>query len=492
MLLVVPLAWRNGFFDINRVKVQFILFAVPIFFILFCAVSVCTNNQIVCIFRRGEMVSVFLTLTAFLLSCTVSSAMQGFSQETLFGTDGRLCGLLFLLCCGLAFVVIACGSLDGRIIANLSAFAAATVALLGLLHAYGVDPFGFYDRIKQSQISSFLSTIGNIDFFGAYLSMMFPVAAAQAVFAPKRVLRILLGTASFFIACGVFVSRSDSAILSLVLGSLSFAALCSDDFESLGRALMLLSCSFLSWPLAESLLEYGKWEIQYSGVLKLLTDKGIPWVASSVFLMLSGAAFYTKKRCFCPPGSQKMCWILIVSLLTICILMLSAIFCLTEIWPQIDLGEAENIFRFSDQWGTRRGFVYRRAILAYSDYSAIERLFGKGVDCTARILSPYFDDRSMLRYGIFNDAHCHPLQFLLTTGVMGAGAFLTLYGLILHSCLRRASGDAILTGVSALLFAYIPVCLLGATQPIIISTYFSAAALAVSRMNHLATKEEEP
>ena len=93
----------------------------------------------------------------------------------------------------------------------------------------------------------------------------------------------------------------------------------------------------------------------------------------------------------------------------------------------------------------------------------------------------------MLAQGTFNDAHCQPLQLLLTTGLLGALSFLLLYASMLRAILRRAAGDALLTGVFASLTGYGVILLLQVTQPILIATYLSLCALALSRIH--TTKE---
>ena len=90
----------------------------------------------------------------------------------------------------------------------------------------------------------------------------------------------------------------------------------------------------------------------------------------------------------------------------------------------------------------------------------------------------------MLALGTFNDAHCQPLQLLLTTGLFGALVFLAFYVSMLRAIFRHAGEDALLTGVLASLAGYGVIMLLQVTQPILISTCLSLCALALSRIHH--------
>jgi len=51
---------------------------------------------------------------------------------------------------------------------------------------------------------------------------------------------------------------------------------------------------------------------------------------------------------------------------------------------------------------------------------------------------------------------------------------------------RRAGDDPLLCGALAALCGYLVTMLFNVTQPILISTYFSVAALAVARVRHLS------
>ena len=50
--------------------------------------------------------SCFAAMGAFLFSCLCSYFASGMSTAVLLGNQGRYCGLLFFLCCGVAFYII--------------------------------------------------------------------------------------------------------------------------------------------------------------------------------------------------------------------------------------------------------------------------------------------------------------------------------------------------------------------------------------------------
>jgi len=489
LLVILPLAFHDGFFDINRIKVDLALRAVPVFVIVFFVLLLYGAKVKKGAMARSGLRFVYAALTTFMISCIMSSAMQGFSPQTLYGNTGRYCGLFLLLCCGASFGIISLGALDGRMSAALAVAAACVISILGILNVSGIDPFGFYIRIEPSQISIFLSTIGNIDFFGAYLAMLFPLAGACAVFAQRRRVSLCCGTASFLLACGIAASRSDSALAALSLACLMLAACSGDSIIRLKRALLIMLLACAAIPAIRPILQNGKWEINYTGVQKMLCDTGMIWCICLMIAALFIFCHLAERKGVRPPDSRRLLRTVFVLLGIAAILLLSCSVYFTFIAPSAELGAFSAIFRFDDEWGTRRGFVYRCSIKAFTEFSLLEKVFGGGVDCARQILTPYFDDASMLKYGTFNDAHCQPLQYLLTTGITGAVSFILLYVSLLQALFARMREDAMLTGAFCFLCAYAPIALLGVTQPIIMMTYFSVAALAASRLNHL-NKEE--
>lgn len=485
---ILPLAFRNAFFDINRFKVELVLSVIPVLALASGCVSLFCRQSGKIQKAARDVRFVMYSLLVFLVFCIVSCAICGFSSETLLGTEGRYCGLLFLLCCGAVFVIVACGALDGKAAVDTAIAAAAMVALLGVLNAAGIDPLGFYEAMRLDQLTQFLSTIGNVDFFGAYLAMMYPLAGACFLYAPAAKQKIIYGFAACLIACGVVASRSDSAFFALQVDHLILLALAGNRYAQMSRALFLWGVSAAMLLLMRPLIAYGKWMIPYSGILKALCDTGLIWMICAALFALSLLCKKAESLSNPAPGSKKCLLVVFVCGMLMLMMLLGSMAYFTFAEPEIELGVLHGILRFDERWGTGRGMIYKGAAKAYFDFPIVQKLFGGGVDTAKRILLPYMvgSDSSV----VFNDAHCQPLQFLLTTGLCGAAAFLGVYFLMLRACLRRIEGDPLLCGVFASLCGYAVIMLLGVTQPIMIMTYFSIAALAASRLNHLQRREK--
>ena len=222
--LLHPLIFDDFFFNINRFK--FGVFAVSayaglIVFLLLCAAR-----------RRalaGEIRQPFSLsaadwgMGAFAVLAAASTILSDDAFSALTGDEGRLCGLVFILALAAMHVIVSrAQNADAWAVGGLL-ISGSLCALLGVLNFFKIDPFGFYPRLNQKSVDGFISTIGNVDFFSAFLCLFLPAAVAAFMRGGRWVRRlsvfpILLGTGA------VIAARADGALIALASAILT--ALC--------------------------------------------------------------------------------------------------------------------------------------------------------------------------------------------------------------------------------------------------------------------------
>ena len=480
MLCVVPLAFHNGFFDINRIKVMLVCRAVPLLLAAFAVTVPLRRDGLRALKPPKEALAPILCLALLLCALVISSARTGFDEATLLGNEGRYCGLYFWLSCGAAFLMIALGGASLKHVEMAAALCAGAVAALGIANALGLDPLGFYRGIREDQRSVFYSTIGNADFFGAYLAMLFPLSGARFVRGSRG--RYAGFALSLLLACGVIVSRTDSSFLALHVSCAALVCCSGSGLRALSRALVLWGGCFFALPVLRPALAAA--DRQLYGLLLALCQSGAVLALGGLCLCGALACRFAEKKGKPAPG-RKPAAVLVAAAAAIAAALIGAIVYFTCVEPTRELGASSALLRFDDDWGSRRGFVYTRSMIAYGDYGAADRLLGKGPDLTKRILAPYADNARVLSMGTFNDAHCQPLQLLLTCGLLGCLSFLALYISMLRALFLLEGKDPLLCGLIASLTGYAVIMLLQVTQPILISTFLSLCALALSRIRQL-------
>ena len=222
--LLHPLIFDDFFFNINRFK--FGVFAVSayaglIVFLLLCAAR-----------RRalaGEIRQPFSLsaadwgMGAFAVLAAASTILSDDAFSALTGDEGRLCGLVFVLALAAMHVIVSRAQNADAWAAGGLLISGSLCALLGVLNFFKIDPFGFYPRLNQKSVDGFISTIGNVDFFSAFLCLFLPAAVAAFMRGGRWVRRlsvfpILLGTGA------VIAARADGALIALASAILT--ALC--------------------------------------------------------------------------------------------------------------------------------------------------------------------------------------------------------------------------------------------------------------------------
>ena len=130
----------------------------------------------------------------------------------------------------------------------------------------------------------------------------------------------------------------------------------------------------------------------------------------------------------------------------------------TAIDTKTDLGELDRTLRFSDSWGTHRGFMWNKALEEFGKLSFVKKLFGTGPETFYYTFSPHFAEL----YDRFGDgstdaAHNEYINYLLNIGIVGLAAYLTFAG----SALVRVVNIA-LPIATPLFFIFVALCEAGA------------------------------
>ena len=479
MFCVVPLLFHDAFFDINRVKVDAVVRIVPVLLLLHAFACMGAGQKRCAL--PGHVSGILLLFLGF---CAMSCLLNGLEPAMLTGSEGRYCGLYFMLSCGAAFLIIAsgrCRLIRGAVVPAM--VCASACALLGVMNAMGVDPLGFYARIQKGQEKIFMSTIGHFDFFGTYLIMMFPLAAGQFVFSRSGLMRLFGFLCAALMALGAMASRTDSALAGLHLGCMMLLALSGGSYAVLSRAFLLWSFSFTALPLMFRLLQHSAFDLWFSGLSALLYDLHAAEILAVVFACAGVACAALHRRGAAVPGKRRWMKGCFSGFGLLAIILFASILYFSVFDTDAFLGKAASFLRFDDHWGSLRGFAWIRSIRAFADFPLMQKVFGAGMELTLRVLTPYFDDPAMLAHGVFNDPHCQLLQMLLTCGLLGMILFAAFYISVLAFLFRHAGEDPVCCGVLGAVWSYSIVLLINVTQPILIATYFSLCALGVGSIS---------
>ncbi|MBQ5771419.1 MAG: hypothetical protein IIW08_09620, partial [Clostridia bacterium] len=197
--------------------------------LMFAALSLFCVYMLFSLYRTGaaarqKTVSLSLAdigMLLFVLVAFVSCMMSDNVQAAFSGTNGRRNGLLCLIVIGAVHVIVSRAPNARKAVVWALVVSGAVCAYIGVLNFFKIDPLGFYNKsLKVDDHPRFISTIGNIDFFSAFLCMSLPAVSALFVTGRGRIRLVCLPGIAIGTAAMV-AARADGGMLGFA-GSVFF------------------------------------------------------------------------------------------------------------------------------------------------------------------------------------------------------------------------------------------------------------------------------
>lgn len=388
-----------------------------------------------------------LFAVCYIAALCISYLLTDYPEFAKMGADGWNMGfwpqILFLFFFLLLERTLTTGMAKAGIGMMLSA--STVVFLLGLLNRYGVNPLHM-----ESSGPGFISTIGNINWYCGYWSVLFPVCCGIFQFREK-VLPVFSGIA-VVIGFATGVSQgSDSGLLVLAAMTLILGCFAGKEKEGLRHfiELLLLFCVSLTGLFALQHLFPERNKYQTAGYL-FLTGK--PWglIFGVLLLCLYFLLFIRKNNC--ANGWTKTvknhcdnklmgtadrgivwtyrAWQILTGLSAATLVLYIGLLTFNTTHPGvIPALDGNALFTFNTSWGSSRGATWSIGIHTFLAQNFGHRLFGVGPDSMAAYL--YQSDNSTLLAEVratFGDkrltnAHGEWITVLVNTGLMGLLSF---------------------------------------------------------------------
>lgn len=475
MLFVFPLFLHDYFFDITKTKYIFFAVATLTGFTLIVLSLLIQDDMLTQLKALRPSGAADYWMFAWAAVSIVSCIASIDRAESLSGANARWQGLLAVLLYGLAYYCMSRGAEIEKTFCYIFLIPGSLNAFLGLLNHFGVDPLGFYNRMKASQISKFLGTIGNINMFAGYMCLVFAGVFVLFLFEKKLRRQILWGVLLLLTTLGHLAGNSDLSyaglgVTVLVLfavswkkktpmprlfygGAIVFAGyylfyVLQKTFEANAVAMEGISKELFAH---SGLFPAGAAACLIAGVLYRLI---LRWkeredrdnVASEMAggKTLAGLAKKTEKNSVANPeeitgkksateavdmtekkkpgGSRADA---VFHALSVCVVLIA----LALLFAVSRLDEIAAFFTFSDTWGDYRGFVWSRLWEVFCGFEPVRILIGSGPGTVKTLLNDYcYDEMKEITGVVYDAAHNEYLQYLVTTGIAGLVTYVGFLG----------------------------------------------------------------
>ena len=515
MTLIYPLYAPGGYTRIGAVKYAFFRNVS----LVTLAVAVCVMILSIAIHRDGQWIirnyrQMSVTdwfAYGYLVAVMLSYLSSSYKKDALWGVNGWQMGVITQMIFILTYFLFS--RYFHRDLRWMIAWlmAAAAVFVLGICNRYSVYPI-----VMEGQTASFISTLGNINWFCGYWSVTASIGITLYWCSDRMWLRISAGIYSAVAMLAGVAQGSESAYL-------VFAGLLLILFVlSLGSSTRMYRFLELCILFAASCL-VGKYmqimpNLRYNYMLTEADGK--PGITAA--LLMGNAAWWIL-------GSALVCYVLLQGLkkrgilhienslqknkrlqrivaaaavgscciATIILLNVSGAFDVSGVqYEAVEQGEIVNTDNFEaifrDDWGHGRGAAWNCGINAYRSLDILHKIVGVGPDCFADYVYdvPELADRLVQQFSNqkLTNAHNEQLTILVNNGVVGwlcyAGLFLTAF----VRYMRRAHRQPMLYLCAVSILAYTVHNLVSFQQ--VLNTPYIFIVLGIGEKLYRSTPEE--
>lgn len=361
----------------------------------------------------------------FMLSyagCVLLSAVcSEFDTAWLGYADWHMGAVSQLLFVGIYFLVSRYFGYDRRIV-YVGEAALFAVIIIGLLNRLGMDPLRVFVGIAKTdwEYGNLLSTIGNINWFCGYFSVMLAFPISGFLYSRRKVKSIVLYLVSVLGLVLLFIQGSDSGLVlaGVAIGCLLLAGMKKPDFFRKGLWL-LVGLLWGVWLMGQAVNALEAWNAipVDSWIYEKLLWKG--WLLFAIAAGLLAVGFERLQKHMEEKSLQK--WIkllMVVLLLTVATLAVFVII----MWSRGD----------NDAWGSGRGMLWRLAWEGFLQADMGGKFIGAGPDCFAEYLisvgrTPIITQEDHWANALFVNAHNEWLNHLVNIGILGVVAYAGIF-----------------------------------------------------------------
>lgn len=469
--VVYPFYAPGGYVQIGEVKYVFfrnvtlVTIAVMLLLILIWLVQNHNKGKLVELYQHMSVSDWFAY--GYLIVIMLSYLCSSYKTDALWGVEGWHMGVVSQMMFVLLYFFISRFFVCNRKWLSVWLAAAGAVFVLGILNRYSIYPIAM-----EGQTETFISTLGNINWFCGYWAVTAPLGITLYWCADRKSVRIFAGIFSGIAMLAGITQGSSSAYLVYlaVFGVLLIFSVQSN--EKLFRFLELGMVFAVSCVIGRIMrfipgLRYNYGNNIYptgSYIADLLLDGNAAlWLLAGMAVCYGLLYAMQKYRGFQMEGHRmfqrysRAALVFLYIVFAVILLRNSGMFsCNTEADETVAYEDGGAIFR--DDWGNSRGAAWNCGIGAYRSMDTVHRIVGIGPDCFADYVYEISElaERLVDQFGNerLTNAHNEWLTVLVNTGWLGLFCYTGIFITIWIRCIKRAKGQLLLYVCVVSILAY--------------------------------------
>lgn len=459
MTVIFPFYIKDGYREIGKIKAFFFIHISLItagIMLTVIAIDFWLQRKQMSIaahYRRLSVTDWFVY--GYLAAVLLSYLFTDYKKEAFLGAEGWYMGLVSqLLFVSIYFFFSRFFKWNEKWLCVML-LSSGLVFLWGILNRYSVYPLTIYEQRPE-----FISTLGNINWFCGYWTVLSPLGILwywdsrggwkQAAAGIYVVIAFLSGV----------TQGSSSAHLALSVIFLMMFCLSFRNNRRMYRFLELGILFMLSCQLARLFRYLPVFTMNYEDkLMNTLTDTNltlyIGLAIGTVYLLFGYLVKYKNYEIAKHKEIRNIVMMLLAAALAGYLALLIANTCIPGGIPGLS---KQQIFVFNENWGNSRGATWLAGLAAYRDMPLLQKLAGVGTDCFAEYIYalPELAARVYAQFGDsrLTNAHNEWLTILVNSGALGFVCYAGIFLSAIPRFLKKAQDKPMLYLCAAGVLAY--------------------------------------
>lgn len=511
IIVIFPLYYENYYYNILMAKYRFywmtilamiavcLILGIAFLFIDKMEFDGANGRRFFARFKPSKMKNQPLTYKAVMLFwvfAALATVLSDYRYEAFWGNEGRYSGLFLISLYVLSVFIIGKLGRFRKWHLELLLLSGLLVCLFGISDYFHMDILGWKQGIADRDADIFVSFIGNVNTYTAYVGMIMAVACGLFV-TEKNPIRMIyhygIVVVSFF---AMVTGQSDNAYLALGALFIFLPFVVFKSWKGVGRYAILAATFFTTIDCVKEMNDkMADRVIGFHGIfdylanyekLKLLVI--IMWILAAVLVVSS---YVISKN----SGKKQIGkWLRILW----SVVLVAALLCIIYVCYDANFGSHSDKYEalsryliFNDDWGSSRGYCWRIGWETYMDQPLVHKLFGFGPD-TYGILTWDYRSEALSLYGEFYEsAHNEYLQYLVTMGPVALLFYLLFLGSGIKRLYQRIEDTPWILAPALAVLCYVTQAVVNINLPIATPVMWTlmAVGLAVDKQYNCHIKE---
>jgi len=440
---IYPLYVENGYYNMAIAKIRFLYTVSMITFLLLCiawVLNLVLNKKKISILSHWKQISITEKLIyMYMVVIVISFLASPYKEKILWGAETWRMGTIpLLLMFGLAIFLMHHWR-EQKWVGYGLFLVSGMVFVLGICHRFSFYPI----RIEPVQKTAFLSTLGNINWFCGYMSVISPIGIGMFLVKEhedyknvwQECLLMLYVLINFMIG---FCQGSSSYFAWTAALFVVLLWIVVKDTNRIKRYLLLVSMWGMAGQITRVIhyLFLGSYNY-YADTLNSTIDTNLTLVVMLAATLLNNRI---KEGKSIPLKYQKMIRYGMVGT----ILLGGLLYIVISVYnTKVGIGALKDawLFVWDENWGTGRGMIFKFSVELFEKMSPMQKIYGVGADGYSAFaysfpeIADYFNEN--LGNSVLTNAHCELLTNMINLGVLGTALYVGVLFTFVVRCMKQ-------------------------------------------------------